>query len=293
MGCFRIEAVVIVSLMLVLPNAEGWGKEGHAIVCKIAQARLDTAAAEAVSKLLPKSAENDLASLCSWPDDVRRAIPWSSALHFADTPDSVCSYDHTRDCVDPRTGLQNRCVVAAIYNYTNQLLGYGSNIESNYNLTEALLFLSHFFGDIHQPLHCGFVSDQGGNAINVLWYNATQKLHRVWDDNIIETEFEKFDQDFDDLVDAIQRNITRVWANEVQDWEHCSNGDISCPAIYASESAEDACKWAYKDAPEGALLDDEYFFSRFPIVNLRLAQGGVRLAAALNRIFNTKYAAEM
>jgi len=36
---------------------------------------------------------------------------------------------------------------------------------------------------------------------------------------------------------------------------------------------------------------DEYFFSRFPIVNLRLAQGGVRLAATLNRIFNTKYAA--
>ncbi|WVZ12294.1 hypothetical protein V8G54_016824 [Vigna mungo] len=230
MGSFRIEVVVILSLMLVLPNAEGWGKDGHAIVCKIAQARLDTAATEAVSKLLPKSAENDLARLCSWPDDVRRTIPWSSSLHFADTPDSVCSYDHT---------------------------------------------------------------NQGGNAINVLWYNATQKLHRVWDDNIIETQFEKFDQDFDDLVDAIQTNITKVWADEVQDWEHCSNYDISCPSIYASESAEDACKWAYRDATEGAVLDDEYFLSRFPIVNLRLAQGGVRLAAALNRIFNTKYLAEM
>jgi len=32
---------------------------------------------------------------------------------------------------------------------------------------------------------------------------------------------------------------------------------------------------------------DEYFLSRFPIVNLRLAQGGVRLAATLNRIFDT------
>jgi len=89
---------------------------------------------------------------------------------------------------------------------------------------------------------------------------------------------------------------------------------------YASESAEDACKWAYKDVSEGSVLDgkqwefwwlwkifsnylfcsnynmkmhsaDEYFFSRFPIVNLRLAQGGVRLAATLNRIFKGKYAA--
>jgi len=48
-----------------------------------------------VSKLLPRSAENELASQCSWPDDVRKVIPWSSALHFADTADSVCSYDHT------------------------------------------------------------------------------------------------------------------------------------------------------------------------------------------------------
>ncbi|ESW25373.1 hypothetical protein PHAVU_003G030200 [Phaseolus vulgaris] len=217
MGSYRIEIVVIVSLMVLVPNAKGWGKDGHAIVCKIGQGRLSSAAAEAVSKLLPRSAENELASQCSWPDDVRKVIPWSSALHFADTADSVCSYDHTRDCVDQRTGVKNRCVVAAISNYTNQLLQYGTYTQSNYNLTEALLFLSHFIGDIHQPLHCGFVSDLGGNTINVLWYNTTQKLHRVWDDNIIETEFERFDEDFDGLVDAIQKNITKVWANEVED----------------------------------------------------------------------------
>lgn len=32
-------------------------------------------------------------------------------------------------------------------------------------------------------------------------------------------------------------------------------------------------------------FSDAYFLSRLPIVNLRLAQGGVRLAATLNRIF--------
>jgi len=30
---------------------------------------------------------------------------------------------------------------------------------------------------------------------------------------------------------------------------------------------------------------DDYFLSRLPIVSLRLAEGGVRLAATLNRIF--------
>ena len=32
---------------------------------------------------------------------------------------------------------------------------------------------------------------------------------------------------------------------------------------------------------------DEYFLSRLPIVEKKLAQGGVRLAASLNRIFSS------
>lgn len=84
------------------------------------------------------------------------------------------------------------------------------------NLTEALMFLSHFMGDIHQvlgfpktrlpmdghkctysisrntpssksivmpcyvqPLHVGFTSDRGGNTIDVHWYTRKQVLHHV------------------------------------------------------------------------------------------------------------------
>lgn len=32
-------------------------------------------------------------------------------------------------------------------------------------------------------------------------------------------------------------------------------------------------------------IADDYFLSRLPIITFRLAQGGVRLAATLNRIF--------
>ncbi|KAH1265329.1 Endonuclease 2 [Glycine max] len=289
MGCYRVQLVAIISFMLLLSNTHGWGDDGHAIVCKIAQARLSTAAAKAVKKLLPKSANNDLASKCSWADSLRVVFPWSSALHFANTPDSVCNYKDT----NKKTGIKGRCVVAAITNYTNQLLEYGSDTKSKYNLTQSLLFLSHFLGDVHQPLHCGFFSDKGGNEINVRWYRRKQNLHHVWDASIIETEVERFYDDIEDFVDAIQRNITKVWADEVEEWESCSNDDISCPTIYATESAKDACKWAYKDATEGSVLEDEYFLSRYPIVNLRLAQGGVRLAATLNRIFDTQFAVSM
>lgn len=49
-----------------------------------------------------------------------------------------------------------------------------------------------------------------------------------------------------------------------------------------------ACKFAYRNATPGSTLKDEYFLSRLPIVEKRLAQGGVRLAAILNRIFTSK-----
>ncbi|XP_057761814.1 endonuclease 2-like [Arachis stenosperma] len=296
MGSYRIQLVVgiVSSLLFVFPSTQGWGEDGHAIVCKIAQGRLNSRAAAAVKKLLPADAGNDLSSKCSWADHVRFIYTWSSPLHFADTPDALCTFNNQRDCVDQATGTRGRCVVAAIANYTTQLLDYGSVPKSKYNLTQALYFLSHFMGDIHQPLHCGFTTDRGGNDITVHWYTRKQNLHHIWDDSIIETEVERFyDSNITDFVNAIQQNIKNEWADQIEDWENCSATDIPCPTTYASESVDDACKWAYKDAEEGSVLEDDYFLSRYPIVNLRLAQAGVRLAATLNQILDQELVMSM
>ncbi|XP_021298857.1 endonuclease 2 [Herrania umbratica] len=284
-GC-RMQLLAFFSWMLITPPAiYGWGTDGHAIVCRIAQPRLSEAAADAVKQLLPKFAEDDLGSVCSWADQVKFRYRWSSALHFINTPDT-CTYQYQRDCKDEE-GEKGRCVAGAINNYTSQLLSYNSAASrAEYNLTEALLFLSHFMGDIHQPLHVGFASDEGGNTIDVHWYTRKEVLHHVWDSNIIETAEERFyDSNVDAMIDAIQQNITIEWVDQVKRWETCSLNKTACPDIYASEGIKAACDWAYKGITEGSVLEDDYFLSRLPIVNWRLAQGGVRLAATLNRIF--------
>ncbi|KAG6479154.1 hypothetical protein ZIOFF_062615 [Zingiber officinale] len=204
-----------------------WVIVGHQFICQVAQDRLSESAAAAVKELLPAYAENDLSTLCSWADRIKFRYRWSSELHYIDTPDDLCTYNYNRDCKD-EGGVRGRCVSGAITNYTNQLLTYGSSAdEPQYNLTEALLFLSHLMGDIHQ-------SD---------------------------------------------------WSDQVVKWEKCSNNDVTCPDIYASESIKAACNWAYKDVKNNTVLEDDYFLSRLPIVNLRLAESAVRLAATLNRIF--------
>ncbi|KAK2635194.1 hypothetical protein Ddye_029986 [Dipteronia dyeriana] len=280
---FRVFQIFgLLSLSAIFPAIHGWSTDGHLTVCRIAQSRLSEAAAEAVKNLLPESAENDLASVCSWADKVKFRYHWSSPLHYIDTPDDLCTYQYNRDCKD-ENGEKGRCVAGAINNYTTQLLTHNS---AEYNLTEALLFLSHYMGDIHQPLHVGFTSDRGGNTINVHWYTRKQVLHHVWDANIIETAEERlYDSNVDGLIDAIQQNITTEWVDLVKRWETCSANKTTCPDIYASEGIKAACDWAYKGASEGSTLEDDYFDSRLPTVNLRLAQGGVRLAATLNRIF--------
>ncbi|XP_058737908.1 endonuclease 2-like [Vicia villosa] len=284
MECSKIQLVAILSLIFLVQNIQGWGEEGHAITCKIAQARLTDAAADAVKELLPAYANDDLSSVCTWADRVKFALRWTSALHYADTPPKLCNFNYARDCKD-LNGVKDVCVVGAINNYTTQLLDYGKK-DTEYNLTQALLFLSHFMGDVHQPLHTGFTTDKGGNTIDVHWYTRKQNLHHVWDANIIETAQERFyDNNIDEYFKDIQTNITKTWKNDVADWEACGSDLATCPDVYASEGVKDACEYAYKDAPEDATLEDDYFLSRLPIVSLRLAQGGVRLAATLNNIF--------
>ncbi|XP_073135719.1 endonuclease 2 [Henckelia pumila] len=280
----KVQFLLFVALLVCIPVAKGWGIDGHLIICRIAQPRLSEAAADAVSRLLPAYAGGDLGSVCSWADRMKFRYHWSSALHYIDTPDDLCTYQYNRDCKD-EDGIQDRCVAGAIKNYTSQLLSYrGLNAASQYNLTEALLFLSHFMGDIHQPLHVGFTSDRGANTIDVHWYTRKQVLHHVWDNNIIETAEEDFyNSSVDELVDTLQTNITTVWSNQAKAWAACAK--TACPDVYASEGIKAACDWAYKGVSEGSVLEDEYFLSRNPVVNLRLAQGGVRLAATLNRIF--------
>ncbi|KAK2383064.1 endonuclease [Trifolium repens] len=281
--------VVLLLMPLALPTVQGWGKDGHYAVCKIAEEFLSEDALFAVNQLLPDSAQGDLAAVCSWPDEIRHNYHyrWSSALHYADTPDFKCNYQYCRDCHDSY-GHKHRCVTGAIHNYTMQLklANADASSELNYNLTEALMFLSHFVGDVHQPLHVGFTGDLGGNSITVRWYRRKTNLHHVWDDMIIESALKKFyGSDLSVMIQAIQRNISDIWLNDASSWEHCAHNYTACPNRYASESISLACKFAYKNATPGSTLEDEYFLSRLPIVERRLAQGGVRLAAILNRIF--------
>ncbi|KAM0834346.1 hypothetical protein ACQ4PT_063654 [Festuca glaucescens] len=163
----------------------------------------------------------------------------------------------------------------AINNYTEQLYTYGASPKSSYNLTESLMFLAHFVGDVHQPLHVSFEEDEGGNTI------------QVWDVSIIDSVMKDFyNKDLDTMVDALQTNLTLSAPVKPSCYFFLFSyypvlSTILLPflflMLYAIESIDLSCNYAYKDVTQNITLGDDYYFTRYPVVERRLAQGGVRL----------------
>ncbi|KAG2569363.1 hypothetical protein PVAP13_7NG372700 [Panicum virgatum] len=221
----RLVQVLLVAVVARAPAAHAWRKEGHYMVCKIAESFLTSEASAAVTRLLPGWAGGELAATCSWADDERRRYPWSGALHFADTPGD-CQFFYDRDCHNTK-GEKDMCVVGGINNYTAALMNTSAPLVDP---TVSLMFLAHFVGDIHQPLHCGNTVDFGGNTIIVHWYNATTtNLHRVWDLDIIEKAMKDFyNDDLSIMTHVIMQNITEAWSEDEREWEACSSRAKTC-----------------------------------------------------------------
>jgi hypothetical protein len=138
-------------------GAFAWGVEGHAIVADIAEARLTPAAKAQVVSMLSGENHTRLDEISSWADEVRNQKPKTASWHFVDVPFDAPGYDPSRDCAD------GNCVVRQIIDFTAVL---GNNSATPTDRFEALKWVVHFVGDIHQPLHAEDDKDRGGNDVS-------------------------------------------------------------------------------------------------------------------------------
>jgi hypothetical protein len=270
-----------------------WGQTGHTTIATIAQALLNSHATQQVLKLLPDN-DGQLAQIANWADEVKYtpAYEWSKALHYINTPAWACDYDRSRDCIS--YGVANFCVDTAVQNYTARVQNASLPFDQQ---NEALKFLTHFVGDIHQPLHVGFLQDQGGNTIYGYFLNFTNStsLHEIWDTYIIDAlVLSQFGGNFSALPDYLLQQIqSGAYESDVGQWLECADStpDNACSPEWAMESVGFACNYSYVEA-DGVThiannfeLESDYYYRNYPIVELQLAKGGVRLANVLNQIW--------
>lgn len=258
-----------------------WGNTGHQIVAQIAQTMLTPTALSNVRRLIT---DGNMSAVATWADDVRRSAQysWSAPLHFINTPDWLCQYSKPRDC---RNDL---CCDGAIQNFTSRL--HDHRLSQDHR-TEALKFLIHFVGDIHQPLHVAFTSDLGGNNIDVIFNNAKTNLHSLWDSGMI---YWRIDHDFgrenSKWRDSILKRIATEWASLVPSWKSCSTSPFgACSTDWAVESLTSACRSAYvnengQKIVKGDHLGMPYYNHVIGVVEQQIAKAGVRLANVINLV---------
>jgi hypothetical protein len=257
---------IVAALLACAPlnEAASWGASGHSIVAEIAQRRLEPDALRRIKELL--GGEVSLASVANWADHVALLRPNTYNWHFVNIPYDATGYDAQRDC---RPTPKGDCVIAAIARPRDALARASSSRQER---IEALMFLVHFVGDIHQPLHCADRNDAGGSQLPVTFFGEPTTLHLVWDVGIIERR----SFDWGEHVRLIEQNwfpgkdITALQRGEPADW--------------AWEAHRLAVEVAYV-LPENHELGIEYFHRSLSTVDRQLALAGIRLARLLNETF--------
>ena len=159
-------------------NLKAWGENGHSVTGIMALQLTNEKARGNLVRILGGIDDAGIGLLCNWPDVIREEAEWSwtAPQHFVNIPRSRQVYSRQRDCPN------DLCVTEAIKTYAGRLADDRLSIESR---AQSFAWLCHLVGDIHQPLHCGFADDRGGNNVIIEFAGESMDLHEFWDAALI------------------------------------------------------------------------------------------------------------
>jgi hypothetical protein len=238
-------------------GAAGWWDLGHRTVALVAETRLFPQTRQAVRDIL---GGQSLADASVWADNIRQYRHDADPLHYVNVPLAAAGYDSLRDCPN------GRCIVTAIAADRRVL---ANPAAAPLDRAEALRFLIHFLGDLHQPLHTTDNGDRGGNLRSVYLAGDSTNLHKVWDGQILEhagvTEAAYLDQLRRNMGGM---NLAVLERGTVVDW--------------LMEGHRIAREQVYR-LPADGRLDDAYLAAARRTIDRQIIAAGVRLAAVLNQ----------
>jgi hypothetical protein len=252
----------LLSAILMIQNVMAWGPVGHQIVAQIAEDQLSIQAKKAIDILIPGQT---LAQVSNWADSIKSKPEWvhTKSWHFVDIAD-----DETYETA-PHAPTGD--IITAITQMVNVLK---SSSASTLEKQQALMFIVHFMGDIHQPLHVGRPSDRGGNEIEVTFEGRNMNLHSLWDNGMIK----KHGMTYLEYARYLQgHNLTNSTfiLSETQ-LAQIIDEDMSVrKQIYIFDAVEDG----------PIIIDQGYFARNDGTMNSRLLLGGQRVADLFNEIF--------
>jgi hypothetical protein len=269
--------MAFLALVIAAP-AIAWSALGHKLVGELAQRHLTAAARAEVGRLLADEPVPTLAGVATWADTLRNNDParfkQTARWHYVNFPQGDCSYVAERDCKD------GNCAIAAIEAQRGILADRHLPLAAR---RDALKFLVHFVGDVHQPLHASDRNDKGGNDFQISLRTDIEpeayardryaggvmgtNLHSVWDYYVLAER----GLDLDDYADQLDR----------QPWPPKLDRNAATPAAWAGESC--GLIESRQLYPASHKMDRSYPDAQRALAEQRIRVAAYRLAMLLNQ----------
>ena len=240
---------------LLLPaSTYAWGSKGHKIVAAIAKQCLTKQVTDSVQSFLGTMSFEE-ASV--WMDEVRgdNSYDYLKPWHYVNVEKDK-TYVKTK----------NPEVVNQIEIYIDLLKQKGSRDKEQIKFALKIIF--HLIGDLHQPLHCGYMVDKGGNEIQIDYIGKGTNLHKVWDTEIIEDTNIKLGDCLKLCNELSADEKKKMQTTNVEGWMNESR--LLLPEVYNFDKK----------------IKQDYVDKNKPVIEKQLVKAGIRLAMVLNQTFN-------
>ena len=280
-----VMARIVCALLLILfaGGVLAWSGQGHRMTAELAQRQLTPAARAEVDRLLAGEREPSLGGVASWADTLRDEDPAyfrrTSNWHYVNARGGGCDVQMARDCAN------GGCVIGAIERQRAILADRSQPLAAR---RDALKFVVHFVGDVHQPMHAGNRTDAGGNRFQVSLRTRLEpeayardkyvdgvmgtNLHAVWDHYV--------------LGESLLGNRAYTALLSQRAWPPPATR-IGTPQSWARESCELIDAWGLY--PSSHVIGNEYGAAMRPLAERRILQGAWRLSLLLNSALDPSF----
>ena len=251
-------------LLATLPlSGWAWGVEGHRAIGNIAEQYVSNKASRKIAAIL---GTQTLTMISTIPDEMRYlpeykdTAPW----HYVNTEPGLNQEQYLKAVKEQTTPNIYNVLLVKIKEMADATLPRAQRAE-------ALAFVVHLVGDIHQPLHAGRAEDKGGNDIKLTYRGKDTNLHSLWDSGLLDYQGLTFTE--------MGAQYTPMSEHQVSTWLA-----VTDPAQWLFESYTIAGK-LYAEAAQNPNPDFRYYPAHADLLQERIQQAGIRLAGVLNEAF--------
>lgn len=278
-------SLLLCALLALTASSQAWIDTGHMLVATIAQSQLKPKVKAEIDRLLKIGGDDrnvDFVTTSSWADDIRGQRRETGPWHYID-------FHFRTDGKSTSNKPDAENAVWAIEKFSKILK---DKSKPDAERSEALRFIIHFVGDIHQPLHATARDsdehpdgDKGGNSFRITAPSVfagnsrpPRNLHSFWDfgGGLFKGESRPLSTEAKARVDSLAATLTKEYPAR----SFSAVGDMN-PEHWAQESFEYSKSVVY-NLQEGSTPSDEYVKKAQEVSGKRIAIAGYRLARLLN-----------